>query len=161
MQPARSFIGLKPGLLTGKARMWLCLYYHHALGLESWLAAQTVPARRFDASQLADWLPPRRPTSHKGDHGKLVIIGGDRGTAGAIRMAGEAALRAGRVWCECSLTKKTLPYRRRQPELMVHELTTQSVDSLQWADVVVGPGLDKTNGEPSRCVRCGIAASRW
>jgi NAD(P)H-hydrate epimerase len=26
-------------------------------------------------------------TSHKGDHGKLVIIGGDRGTAGAIRMA--------------------------------------------------------------------------
>jgi NAD(P)H-hydrate repair Nnr-like enzyme with NAD(P)H-hydrate dehydratase domain len=42
-----------------------------------------------------DWLPPRRPTSHKGDHGKLVIIGGDRGTAGAIRMSGEAALRAG------------------------------------------------------------------
>ncbi len=103
-----TFIGLKPGLLTGKARDVVGRLYYHALGLESWLAAQTVPR---GVSMRHSWPTgsPRRPTSHKGDHGKLVIIGGDRGTAGAIRMAGEAALRAGRVWCECSLTKKTLP----------------------------------------------------
>ncbi|WP_306783666.1 NAD(P)H-hydrate dehydratase, partial [Klebsiella michiganensis] len=65
------------------------------LGLERWLAGQNTAIRRFSAAQLAGWLPPRRPTSHKGSHGRLVIIGGDRGTAGAIRMAGEAALRAG------------------------------------------------------------------
>jgi NAD(P)H-hydrate epimerase len=62
---------------------------------------------RFCAAHLADWLPPRRATSHKGDHGKLVIVGGDRGTAGAIRMCGEAALRAAQGWCEYLLTRRT------------------------------------------------------
>lgn len=139
-----TFIGLKPGLLTGKARDVVGRLHYHALGLESWLAAQTVPLRRFDASQLADWLPPRRPTSHKGDHGKLVIIGGDRGTAGAIRMAGEAALRAGAGLVRVLTHKENIaPVVAARPELMVHELTTQSIDdSLQWADVVaIGPGL--------------------
>ncbi len=90
-----TFIALKPGLLTGKARDVVGQLHHHALGLERWLAGQSTPLTRFCAAHLADWLPPRRATSHKGDHGKLVIVGGDRGTAGAIRMCGEAALRSG------------------------------------------------------------------
>ncbi|TGE15915.1 NAD(P)H-hydrate epimerase, partial [Salmonella enterica subsp. enterica serovar Poona] len=90
-----TFIALKPGLLTGKARDVTGILHYDALGLEGWLASQTPPLRRFDATQLGQWLTPRRPTSHKGDHGRLAIIGGDQGTAGAIRMAGEAALRTG------------------------------------------------------------------
>jgi len=70
-----TFIALKPGLLTGKARDVVGALHHNALGLESWLAGQETAIDRFDASQLAQWLPPRRPTSHKGDHGRLVIIG--------------------------------------------------------------------------------------
>ena len=139
-----TFIGLKPGLLTGKARDVVGRLYYHALGLETWLAEQTVPLRRFDASQLSDWLPPRRPTSHKGDHGKLVIIGGDCGTGGAIRMTGEAALRAGAGLVRVLTHKDNIiPIVAARPELMVHELTTQSLEeSLQWADVVaIGPGL--------------------
>ena len=42
------------------------------------------------------------PPPHKGDHdGRLLIIGGDHGTAGAIRMTGEAALRGGGLIREC------------------------------------------------------------
>ncbi len=73
-----------------------------------------------------------------------MIIGGDRGTAGAIRMAGEAALRAGAGWVRVLTHKENIaPVVAARPELMVHELTTQSIDdSLQWADVVaIGPGL--------------------
>jgi len=139
-----TFIALKPGLLTGKARDVVGQLHHHALGLESWLAGQETHITRFDATQLADWLPPRRPTSHKGDNGRLVIVGGDHGTAGAIRMTGEAALRTGAGLVRVLTRSENIgPIITARPELMVHELTAQSLDeSLEWADVVVvGPGL--------------------
>ncbi len=139
-----TFIALKPGLLTGKARDVIGVLHHHALGLETWLNTQTTQITRVEASQLACWLPPRRPTSHKGDHGKLVIIGGDHGTAGAIRMAGEAALRAGAGLVRVlTRVENMAPIITARPELMVHELTRHSLaDALEWADVIViGPGL--------------------
>jgi len=139
-----AFIALKPGLLTGKARDVTGTLHHNALGLESWLAGQETHVSRVEASLLAQWLPPRRPTSHKGDHGRLVIIGGDHGTAGAIRMTGEAALRCGAGLVRVlTRIENSAPIITARPELMVHELTPQSLEeSLEWADVVViGPGL--------------------
>jgi NAD(P)H-hydrate epimerase len=40
-------------------------------------------------------LPPRKPDGHKGDYGRVLIIGGSQGMAGAIALAGMAALRSG------------------------------------------------------------------
>jgi len=40
-------------------------------------------------------LAPRRADSHKGDFGRALIIGGSRGMAGAIAMAGMSCLRSG------------------------------------------------------------------
>ncbi|HYO25227.1 MAG TPA: NAD(P)H-hydrate dehydratase [Lacipirellulaceae bacterium] len=40
-------------------------------------------------------LPPRRPDSHKGDYGRVLVLGGSRGMAGAPALAGMAALRSG------------------------------------------------------------------
>lgn len=139
-----TFIALKPGLLTGKARDVVGELHFNALGLEEWLAGQASPIRRVDASMLAQWLAPRRPTSHKGDHGRLAIVGGDHGTAGAIRMAGEAALRTGAGLVRVLTRKENIaPLLTARPELMVYELTPQTLDeSLEWADVVaIGPGL--------------------
>ncbi len=139
-----TFIALKPGLLTGKARDVVGKLHHNALGLESWLAGQDTLVSRYDPAQLTRWLPPRRPTSHKGDHGRLVIIGGDHGTAGAIRMTGEAALRCGAGLVRVlTRSDNIIPIITARPELMVHELTPQALEeSLEWADVVViGPGL--------------------
>ena len=139
-----TFITLKPGLLTGKARDVVGELHFHALGLEAWLQGQTAPIRRVDSAQLASWLPPRKATSHKGNNGRLVIIGGDHGTAGAIRMTGEAALRAGAGLVRVlTRAENVAPLLTARPELMVQELTPQSLDdSLEWADVVViGPGL--------------------
>jgi len=139
-----TFIALKPGLLTGKARDVVGKLHHNALGLDGWLAGQDTHITRFDETDLAQWLTPRRPTSHKGDHGRLVIIGGDHGTAGAIRMAGEAALRSGAGLVRVLTRSENIsPIITARPELMVHELTPQTLDdSLEWADVVVvGPGL--------------------
>ena len=149
-----TFIALKPGLLTGKARDVVGVLHHNALGLEGWLAGQEMRIARFDASQLTEWFPPRRPTSHKGDHGRLVIIGGDRGTAGAIRMTGEAALRSGAGLVRIlTRIENIAPIITARPELMVHELTPQTLEeSLEWADVVViGPGLGNRDGVNRPC----------
>jgi ADP-dependent NAD(P)H-hydrate dehydratase len=40
-------------------------------------------------------LPPRQPDAHKGDFGRALLIGGSRGMAGAISLAGMACLRSG------------------------------------------------------------------
>lgn len=40
-------------------------------------------------------LPPRKPDSHKGDYGRVLLIGGSQGMAGAIALSGMAALRSG------------------------------------------------------------------
>lgn len=158
-----TFVALKPGLLTGKARDVVGALHFDALGLESWLAGQEVRIQRFAASQLSHWLTPRRPTSHKGDHGRLVIIGGDHGTAGAIRMTGEAALRAGAGLVRVLTRSENIaPLLTARPELMVHELTPQSLDdSLQWADVVViGPGLGQQEWGKKRYRKLRIFANR-
>ena len=122
-----TFIALKPGLLTGKARDVVGVLHHHALGLDAWLAGQETALSRVDASQLSQWFLPRRPTSHKGSHGRLVITGGDHGTAGAIRMAGEAALRAGAGLVRVlNRQENIVPSTTARPELMVHEVTPES-----------------------------------
>ncbi len=60
-------------------------------------ATKFVPpaALRIDEHTVAQLLPRRRRTTHKGQQGSVLIIGGGIGMAGAARMAGEAALRAG------------------------------------------------------------------
>lgn len=139
-----TFIALKPGLLTGKARDVVGRLHHHALGLDDWLAQQTTTLRRLDASLLACWLTPRVATSHKGDYGRLLIIGGDHGTTGAIRLCGEAAMRTGAGLVRVLTCRENIaPVITARPELMVDELTAQTLaQGLEWADIVVaGPGL--------------------
>ena len=63
-----------------------------------WLARcpKFVPLmRRIDESELAASLPQRPRESHKGTNGRLLIVGGGPGMPGALRLAGEAALRVG------------------------------------------------------------------
>lgn len=40
-------------------------------------------------------LPPRAPLAHKGNFGLALLVGGSRGMAGAVSLAGMAALRGG------------------------------------------------------------------
>ncbi|MDU4092641.1 MAG: bifunctional ADP-dependent NAD(P)H-hydrate dehydratase/NAD(P)H-hydrate epimerase [Pantoea sp.] len=139
-----ALVALKPGLVTGKARDYVGQLHYHALGLEEWLNGQPTPMARYDAHALTRWLKPRRPTSHKGDQGRLLVVGGDRGTAGAIRMTAEAALRTGAGLVRVLTHKDNIvPILSARPEIMVDELTAEALaQQLEWADVIIiGPGL--------------------
>jgi ADP-dependent NAD(P)H-hydrate dehydratase len=54
-------------------------------------------------------LKPRKPDAHKGDFGKVCIIGGCIGMSGAAALAGWAALRAGAGLVRVAVPKSVLP----------------------------------------------------
>lgn len=91
-----TFIGLKLGLFTGKAKNYTGNIKLNNLGLPLDLYNDFSPkAVRLTERNFKYLLPPRSPAAHKGDFGKLLIIGGQEGTIGAPILAGKAALRTG------------------------------------------------------------------
>jgi len=54
-------------------------------------------------------LPVRKPDAHKGDFGKVCIIGGSIGMSGAAAIAGRAALRAGAGLVRIATPRSVLP----------------------------------------------------
>lgn len=90
-------------------------------------------------------LPPRSSTAHKGDFGHVLVIGGDRGMSGALRLAGEAALRTGAgLVSAATRADHAAGISVARPELMSHgvETVAQLSPLLKRATVLaVGPGL--------------------
>lgn len=143
-----TFITLKPGLLTGKGREYSGTLYSADLGFTRLCPHETTPITCLTEHDLPRWLPPRQASAHKGDMGKVVVIGGAEGTAGAIRLSGEAALRSGAGLVRV-LTHRSniLPLLSARPELMAAELTDESLEeAIAWADVIaIGPGLGQSD----------------
>jgi len=52
-------------------------------------------------------LPKRNPKSHKGDNGKVLVIGGSKEYVGCLALAGLAALRSGVDWVTVAAPEKT------------------------------------------------------
>jgi NAD(P)H-hydrate epimerase len=90
-------------------------------------------------------LPKRDPNAHKGSYGHVFILGGAPGMGGAIRLAGEGALRVG----SGKVTLATAPEHAHvitltRPELMCYPV--QKPDELQGLNMlatlwVIGPGM--------------------
>lgn len=149
-----SFIGMKRGLYTADARDYCGQLWYADLGLATAIEEETVPAAwRLESKQLRSWLPKRKEQSHKGLYGHVLIVGGQRGMAGAVRLAGEAALRsgAGKVTIVCEPGQEELVVG--VPELMVLGLDAREEEHaaeferlLMAVDVVaVGPGLGQSD----------------
>ncbi len=145
-QRTLTFIGLKLGFYLGEGQDHTGIVAFDALGLpQAARAVVDIVARRIDPGLPARLLPPRRRLAHKRQHGSVLVIGGGPGMAGAARMAGEAALRAGAGLVTIATRPENvaaiIPGR---PELMCRGV--QRGEDLQAlierADVLaVGPGL--------------------
>jgi ADP-dependent NAD(P)H-hydrate dehydratase / NAD(P)H-hydrate epimerase len=104
------------------------------------------------------FLPERNPEMHKGDRGRLMVVGGSPGLTGAVAMACEAAVRAGAGLVtagvplglndvlEVKLTEAmTLPL----PQLESRVLSRDAFESIaifqpgRLAALAVGPGMGR------------------
>ena len=137
-----SFIAHKRGLHTGQAADHVGVLELDTLALPDELREGIAP----DAEVLQPaTLPPRPRHAHKGSNGHVLAIGGDLGTAGAIRLCGEAALRAGAGLVSVATREANLiALNSARPELMAHGVDgPQALQPLlQRADVLaLGPGL--------------------
>ena len=99
----------------------------------------------FGHLELAELVRPRPRTAHKGNHGHVLVIGGNTGMGGAVRLAGEAALRAGAGLVSVATRTANVPaLTAGRPELMARGIETEAELSrlLERADVLaIGPGL--------------------
>lgn len=140
------FGGIKQGLLTSKARHHSGLIEFAELGLTPFFTQSS--AQRVGREILKDYFAARARDSHKGQSGKVTVIGGDFGMAGAIRLASEACLRAGAgLVTVISRPEHQLTVNVSRPELMFWGCDLVDMEvylRLGWAQVIVlGPGLGK------------------
>jgi NAD(P)H-hydrate epimerase len=104
--------------------------------------------------EAAAWLTPLGAADHKGDRGRVVVIGGEVGMTGAARLAGRAAFAAGAGLVHVVAPEASVAaIRESEPDLqtLAHELggalSAALVELLHRADVlVVGPGLGRGDG---------------
>lgn len=96
-------------------------------------------------------LPKLAPTMHKGDRGRVTVVGGASGMTGAALHAARAALAAGAGLVKLVAGKETIEAARASlPDVLTlestlgPELEPAIAEALDWADaLVVGPGLGR------------------
>ena len=140
-----TFIALKQGLFTGEAPEYCGRIEFAPLAVPESVFEQVpssvylVQPKRFD----------KRPrSSHKGDYGHVLVVGGDLGYSGAARLAAEAALRVGSGLVSVATRKEHAPYlNAARPELMCRGI--ENIDELEnllerATVLVIGPGLGQS-----------------
>lgn len=87
----------------------------------------------------------RDKNAHKGDFGHVLVIGGDTGYAGAVRMAAEAALRVG-AGLVSVITRPAhiTAINKARPEIMCHPTSHLSRCLKKATVIVLGPGLGQS-----------------
>ncbi|HEY7865578.1 MAG TPA: NAD(P)H-hydrate dehydratase [Psychromonas sp.] len=146
-QATVTFVGLKQGLFTGAAVDHCGQIYFSGLGIfEQFTDLAVSDSTRVTYQDLTHLLKKRQRSSHKGQFGKTLIIGGNLGMPGAVRLAAESALRSG-----SGLVKVLTRFDNQgaviagRPELMLHSFSEGAEQQSLFGDwpstLVIGPGL--------------------
>jgi NAD(P)H-hydrate epimerase len=143
-----TFIGRKAGCYLGDGQDHVGRLVFDDLGVPpgTYLEMPRV-ARLLDAAIVAEALPRRARTAHKGRNGHVLVIGGGPGMAGAARLAGEAALRTGAGLVTVAVHPQSVAALGARPELMSLALATSHdlLHAIERASVLaLGPGLGQS-----------------
>ncbi len=100
------------------------------------------PYYYYEPSDICSFLPERRPRTHKGDYGRVLVVAGSKEMTGAAYLCASAAYRMG-----AGLVKVVSVSENRDvllsgvPEILFAEREELS-EAMDWADaIVIGPGL--------------------
>lgn len=106
------------------------------------------PSKHLELSAFQALLAPRQRTAQKGDFGHVLIIGGDYGMAGAVRLAGEACAHTGAgLTTIATHPEHVCVVSAERPELMCQPIKKpREVEVLfkRATVIVLGPGLGQT-----------------
>jgi hydroxyethylthiazole kinase-like uncharacterized protein yjeF len=109
-----------------------------------------------EEADIAAWLPPREPESHKWSVGGVYVVGGSQGMTGAVMLASHAALRAGAGIVVAGLPGDaaarasggeviTRPLPATSTAALDEDAAKEVLDGLdRFRALVVGPGLGRT-----------------
>lgn len=147
-QRTLAFIGLKLGFYLGEGPNCVGVVMFDDFELPPQALTHVAPAATLiDEAAIAELLPPRRRTAHKGQQGSVLVIGGNIGMAGAARMAGEAALRAGAgLVTVATRNENVAAIVGARPELMCRGVANgeELAALIAHSDVIaLGPGLGR------------------
>lgn len=87
-------------------------------------------------------FPKRRPGTHKGDYGRVLIVAGSRGMTGAAVLASRGALRSGAGLVYLAVPKELVNF----VDMMTAEviaLPFEEIKNIKPDAVAIGPGLGK------------------
>ena len=141
-----TFVGFKSGLFVGAGAEHAGVVLLDDLGVVAPALPKFAPLmRRIDEGEIAATLPKRPRESHKGSNGRVLIVGGGPGMPGALRLAGEAALRVGAGLVRVAgATENLVAVTATRPELIYLPVSsaTSLDEPMRGADVLaIGPGL--------------------
>lgn len=143
-----TFIGAKVGLYTGAGPELAGRIYLDDLDVPDAVYAATTPAaRRIAFERLATLFRPRTRHGHKGDYGRVLVVGGGETMPGAARLCGEAACRAGAGLVTVAAHPSSVAaVAAARAELIVHGVAQPAdlAPLVRAADVIaIGPGLGR------------------
>jgi len=144
-----TFVGLKTGLFIGDGPEFAGTVFFDDLELAPPNPETYRPRlERIVEAEIQNALPRRRRAAHKGDFGRVVLVGGGVGMPGAIRLAGEACLRVGAGLVTAAVAPENVAaIAAGRPELICLPLADMSLleEAVSRADVLaVGPGLGRS-----------------
>lgn len=153
-----TYVGIKQGLLLGQGPEYAGEVRFHDLGIPVDARSAFEPTLRIYApADLSKLLRPRSATDHKGRFGHVLVIGGNRGMAGAPRLSGEAALRVGAGLVSVAAHPDSVgSIAASRPELMC--VGVASPDDLEpllerATVIALGPGLGRDGWSRAICQR--------
>ena len=134
-----TFLGYKIGLHTGHGPDYCGEIHLDALGLSRRAEPDGI-GYLIGEDIVKHALPPRWPTSNKGNHGHVAVMGGAFGMTGAAILAARAALNLGSGKVTIGFLCEPPAADWIQPELMLKTATEcKDVSSLNC--ICIGPGL--------------------
>ena len=134
-----TFLGYKIGLHTGHGPDYCGEIHLDALSLSRRAEPDGI-GYLIGEDIVKHALPPRWPTSNKGNHGHVAVIGGAFGMTGAAILAARAALNLGSGKVTIGFLCEPPAADWIQPELMLKTATEcKGVSSLNC--ICIGPGL--------------------
>ncbi|MEA2079140.1 MAG: NAD(P)H-hydrate dehydratase [Pseudomonadota bacterium] len=144
-----TFIGRKRGLYTGAGVRCAGQVEFDALEVPADIhASQLAEVQLVKQPSLGPLARAREADAHKGDFGHVLVVGGNRGMAGAARLAAEAAARCGAGLVSVATRAENVPgLNAACYELMVHGIAQAAeLDPLlsRASVVVIGPGLGQS-----------------